>query len=131
MPRRPQQSGFTLLEILVAFVVLALVGGALLQLFQGGLHNLSAGDDYGRAALLAESTLSRLRAQPALAVGEQQGDLGGGYRYTLQLSPYVEDETAQPDLLQADLQISWGDASHPGSYQLRTLLLQPSKGQDN
>jgi general secretion pathway protein I len=120
------QRGFTLLEILVAFVVLALVGGALLQLFQGGLHNLTTGDGYSRAALFADSTLSRLRAEPALAAGEQQGDLQDGYRYSLALSPYAEDGEIQPGLLQADLKISWGDAGHPNSYQLRTLLLTHS-----
>lgn len=118
------QRGFTLLEILVAFVVLALVGGALLQLFQGGLQNLARGDGYTQAALLAQSTLSQLRAEAALVPGQQQGELGDGYRYALELTPYqAADGEAQDGLLQADLAILWGDSDQARSYQVRTLLL--------
>jgi general secretion pathway protein I len=120
-----RQAGFTLLEILVAFVMLALVGGALLQLFQGGLQNLAAGDSYGRAALLAESTLSQLRAESTLATGQRSGELEPGYRYELQLTPYQEEGEVQPDLLQADLTILWGTADNDRHYSVRTLLLPP------
>jgi len=126
MPARlRRQRGFTLLEILVAFVVLALVGGALLQLFQGGLRNLTSGEGYSRAALLADSTLSRLRAEAVLDPGTRRGELEPGYRYSLTLSPYQEDGLAQDGLLQADLEIAWGDVDAPHSYRLRTLLLPP------
>lgn len=123
MRRHRPQAGFTLLEILVAFVVLALVGGALLQLFQGGLQNLAAGEGHGRAALLAESTLSQLRAAHTLSPGEQRGELEPGYNYRLVLAPYLENGEPRPALLQADLQISWDEGAR--SYQLRTLVLPP------
>ena len=118
-----RQAGFTLLEILVAFVMLALVGGALLQLFQGGLQSLAAGDNYSRAALLAESTLSQLRADPNVQTGQRSGELAEGYRYELQLTPYTEDGEVQPDLLQADLAILWGEPGNDRRYDVRTLLL--------
>ena len=38
--------GFSLLEVLVAFVILALVGTALFRLFSGSLANVAAADDY-------------------------------------------------------------------------------------
>ena len=120
---RRKQTGFTLLEILVAFVMLALVGGALLQLFQGGLQSLTASDSYGRAALLAESTLSQLRADPSVQAGQRSGELEPGYRYELQLTPYTEDGVEQPDLLQADLAILWGNTGNDRRYDVRTLLL--------
>lgn len=120
-----RQRGFTLLEILVAFVVLALVGSALLQLFQGGLGNLAAGEQYSRAALLAESKLSQLRNAIELNEGSSEGELEQGYRYQLQLAPYVEDGEPQPTLLQADLTIAWDDGGGERRYKVRTLLLTP------
>lgn len=126
---RSSQRGFTLLEILIAFVVLALVGGALMQLFQGGLQNLSAAGGYTRAALLAETTLSELRAETTINPGERSSDLGQGYRYEMVLTPYLEDGVALPGLLQADLTIHWGIAPDDRQYSLRTLLLPPGTAQ--
>lgn len=123
------QRGFTLLEILVAFAMLALVGSALLQLFQGGLTNLAAGEEYSRAALLAESRLSQLRAGPVLAAGQQRGELEPGYRYSLELAPYQHSGEPQPGLLQADLAIHWNDGGRERHYAVRTLLLQPATPQ--
>lgn len=123
----PKQAGFTLLEILVAFVMLALVGGALLQLFQGGLKNLTASENHSRVALLTESTLSQLRADPDLSPGERDGELEPGYRYQLQLTSFEEDGEVQADLLLADLTILWGEGSHARQYRVSTLLL-PSGG---
>ncbi len=120
---RARQHGFTLLEILVAFVMLALVGGALLQLFQGGLRNMTHSDDYARAALMAESTLSRLRAEADLEPGRQSGEPARGFRYEVILSPYLDQGEPVPDLLQADLTIQWGGGEQPRRYQVRSLLL--------
>ena len=50
--------GFSLLEVLVAFVILSLVATALFRLFSGALQNVSAADDYSRAVLVAESALA-------------------------------------------------------------------------
>ena len=56
------QCGFSLLEVLVAFVILALVATALFRLFSGALVNASAADDYTHAVLVAESALAEAAA---------------------------------------------------------------------
>src|SRR6478609_1305712 len=50
--------GFSLLEVLVAFVIVALVATALFRLFGGALNNASAAGEWSRALLLAESRLA-------------------------------------------------------------------------
>ena len=60
-------AGFSLLEVLVAFVILALVGTALFQLFGGALNNASAADEYSRAALFAESRLTAAAVETRIA----------------------------------------------------------------
>ena len=52
---RRRNSGFSLLEVLAAFVILALVATALFRLFSGSLQNASAAEDWSRALLIAES----------------------------------------------------------------------------
>ena len=48
-------SGFTLIEILVAFAILALTLTALLQVFTSGLRNVDAADRHLMATMLARS----------------------------------------------------------------------------
>ncbi len=59
---RPARScadaGFSLLEVLVAFVVLALVGTALFRLFGGAMGNAGAAQEWSRATLIAQSRLA-------------------------------------------------------------------------
>ncbi len=71
--------GFTLLEVMVAFVIAALALGALMQGAGGGLRA-------SRVAAHTQEALSRARSHLAAATlapvpGEQGGDDGGGYAW--------------------------------------------------
>ena len=59
--------GFSLLEVLVAFVILALVATALFRLFSGALQNASAAEEWSRAVLVAESAARGRRDVQPLA----------------------------------------------------------------
>src|SRR5512132_2591046 len=80
LPRvaRTTQAGFSLLEVLVAFVILALVGTALFRLFSGALANASAADDASRAVLVAESVLAEAASTQPLRESTQQGTVDDG-----------------------------------------------------
>jgi general secretion pathway protein I len=87
-PSPAPQRGFTLLEVLVAFVILALSLGVIMQIFSTGMGNLSLGDEYSRATLYAQSRLAALGAEEPLAAGQTSGDFGDGYRWRVTVSPY-------------------------------------------
>ncbi len=70
-------SGFSLLEVLVAFVILALVATALFRLFSGALVNAGAADDYSRVALVAQSALDEA-SLPPLREGTKDGAADDG-----------------------------------------------------
>jgi general secretion pathway protein I len=73
-------AGFTLIEVLVAFVIAALALGVL---YEGAGDGLRAGQRAGRvveALSLARSHIAALGAGPLVA-GEQAGADGGGYRW--------------------------------------------------
>ena len=81
MQRRPaprDASGFSLLEVLVAFVILSLVATALFRLFSGALGNASAADDYSRAVLVAESVLAEAAAVAPLVEATNSGSADDG-----------------------------------------------------
>jgi general secretion pathway protein I len=123
-----RRRGFTLLEILAAFIVLAVAGGALLQLYQGSLQNVALAAEYSEAALLARSKLAELEARAEVVPGEEQGEFDERYRWQLTLTPYLEaDGSAPPEArLQAmhlDLAVSWGEGGDERRYGVETLLL--------
>ena len=86
----PRERGFSLLEVLVAFVILALVGTALFRLFSGALGNASAADDYSRAVLVAESVLAEAASVQPLREATQQGTVDDGrIEWSTRVTPYT------------------------------------------
>jgi general secretion pathway protein I len=89
-PVRPtmRETGFSLLEVLAAFVILALVGTALFRVFSGALGNVAVSDEYSRATLYAESRLAGLSVEAPLREGAQQGTSDDGfYAWTATIAP--------------------------------------------
>ena len=74
----PRARGFSLIEVLAAFVILALVATALLQLFSGALLNASAGVDWSRAVLVAVSRLAAAAQAQPLVEATERGDADDG-----------------------------------------------------
>jgi general secretion pathway protein I len=95
--RRRRPAGFSLLEVLVAFVILALVATALFRLFSGALANASAAGDYSRAMLVAQSALDEASAAP-LREGGRDGSIDDGrIRWSARVEPYAPPGVA-PEL---------------------------------
>ena len=67
--RRRGARGFSLIEVLAAFVILALVATALFRLFGDSLRNASAAEDWSRALLVAESRLEEAPGAPWMVAG--------------------------------------------------------------
>jgi general secretion pathway protein I len=73
------QRGFTLLEVLIAFVIAALAIGSLLHGAAGGIQNTAVASHYQEALSRARSRLAEAALAPV--IGEQHGDDGGGFRW--------------------------------------------------
>lgn len=112
---RRASSGFSLLELLVAFVILALALGTMMRVFSGGLNNAGLAGEYSRAILLAESRLAELGAQPV--EGEVQGEFDGKYRWHGTVRPWADPAyesgiLQQPlpvRLMQIEVKVAWGE----------------------
>jgi len=81
--------GFSLIEVLAAFVILALVATALFRLFSASLANASASEEYSRALLVAESQLElAAAAQPLRETSERGTDASGHVRWETRVAPH-------------------------------------------
>lgn len=125
-----QQRGYSLLEVIIAFALLALALSLLLGSLAGAARQVRQSEDYGRAALHAQSLLAEVGMGEPLMVGQQHGQWEQGrYRWQLQIEPFVEPGVAPASvsrlpLLQLTLQVTWGDAAVP-QLQWRSLRLLP------
>jgi len=91
--------GFSLLEVLVAFVILSLVAVALFRLFSAALNNASAADDYSRAVLVAESALATAAATQPLRETTQSGTVDDGrIEWATRVEPYAPPGGGSPEL---------------------------------
>ncbi|MCB1801374.1 MAG: type II secretion system protein [Gammaproteobacteria bacterium] len=122
--------GFTLLEILVALTLFAVLGGVLLQLFHSGLRNTRIATEHTHAALLARSKLNELLAYEDLQPGVFDGELANGYRWrsTLSESEDVSAAGTLPGLLELTIEIEWGEPGDERTVSLNSLLLSRWSG---
>lgn len=134
--RPPRAGGFTLLEVLVAFVMLAMVLGVVLRIYSQGLERVSESETRTRAAMLAESKLALLGAEIPLEEGETSGESPDGMRWHLRLSDYDADRRPEEGklgtvravlpvrLLRVEVEVNWGDRGRAeDGLRLTTLRL--------
>lgn len=123
--RNSRTQGFTLLEVLVAFTILALMMGVLLQVFSGGLRTAEVARNHAVGALLAQSKLAAIGIEEPLVEGERTGDFDNGYRWRYSIDRYQEHDGEEEEIVpyRLTLTVEWGPAGSGGSVTLTTLRL--------
>ncbi len=81
------QTGFSLLEVLVAFAILALSLGVLLQIFSRASVTTTLSSQYSRAASLASARLDAVGSAIPLEPGAVSGDPEDGIAWELSILP--------------------------------------------
>lgn len=138
LPYAGRQRGYTLIEVIVAFGVLALGLTLLLGTLSGATRQIRGADDAGRAALHAQSLLDQVGVGEALQPGRREGEFEDGrYRWTLDVQRWRDPTApaaqpvaiAEPQLLQLALTVQWGDDVRWQRLSVRSLrLVAPDPG---
>lgn len=130
--RAPRRSrGFTLIEMVVAFVLLGLVLSTGFEIFSEGMSRASTLDERSRALDVARSRLADAGVEEPLKEGSAQGEAQDPrFRWTTTVTPFVEPADAQRPLQSAyelyriDVEVDWrGSDGKDHALGLATLRL--------
>ena len=122
-----RSSGFTLLEVLIAFLIAALALGVLFRGAVEGQAASSVSARYAEALTRARSHLAAAEAAGPPRAGDQSGDDGGGFRWRLRTSPISEGvpgpNGVTPMLFSMSVAVAWTAAGRERAVQLETRRL--------
>ncbi len=126
---RPE-SGFTLVEVLVAFTIAVVLLVPILRSFSAGMASAARSDAVTEATLIAQSTVETVGAATPLADGESLDQEQGRYRVSASVHRY--DYGAPPGgpalvvvPYEVVVTVTWQEAARTRSVALRTLRLGP------
>ncbi len=130
-PLRSRVAGFTLIEVVAAFAVLALGLALTMQIAAGGMRQSRQAAEYTEASLLAQSLLDTAGVGERLELGETSGEWEGGYRWTLTVAPYeletppgalgIDPLTSPVRLVELDLRVIWSNHGNERESRFRSL----------
>lgn len=129
-------AGFTLLEVMLAFVLLATAMGLLIGMLATGLRQVRQAQSETEATLYAQSTFDQIGVLEAIEPGQDTGTYDRGrYRYELEITE-VEDPALSataaaptqaattvgaPKLYRIALAVSWGAGQAAQQLHFATL----------
>lgn len=125
--RSSKQQGFTLLEIMVAFVIMGLVVGTLLQLFGSAMRSVALADEYSFAVQVAESRMeavgSEIKVEKTTVSGQEEGT---AYKWAVTMQPIELDEKQEEFSLsiepyQVTVTVSWNSEGKQRQFTLTSL----------
>jgi general secretion pathway protein I len=128
--------GFTLLEVLIAFVIAALALGVMFEAAVDALRASRTAAQYDEAVARARSHLALATHGGALMSGDWNGDDGGGYHWHLHVAP-IAPTMSQPAvgspvalaLYQVSVTVSWPDGDQTREIRLVSEQVgQPASG---
>ena len=128
-----RQAGFTLIEVVVAFVLLTLVLAASFEIFTTGLSRAADLDDYSVAIDVAQSRLAGVGTFGKIQEGDTRGESEDG-RYAWVLAVRRFDESSDPNapvpstvvMYRVEVQVTWrGVDTRTHSLGLATVIVGP------
>jgi general secretion pathway protein I len=112
-----KQRGFTLLEVVVAFVLLAVVLVMAFEVFSAGLARTGMFEDRSQALMIAQSQIASAGVEQAMREGESSGvSVDRRFQWTTRITRTDEGlKSGQPApstfvLYRIDVLVTWQDA---------------------
>ena len=126
---RRLQQGFSLLEILIAFSILAFSLTILLNIFSGGLRRTIVAEEYQQAVIIAQSKLAAAGVEEPLDSAAQSGEIDEKYFWSVQAQAFnmgklgldEDDQNVVP--YQVTVTVEWFADRNNRQFELTTIKL--------
>lgn len=126
-----RSAGFTLIEVLVAFSILAVSFAVLFEVFGSALDHMGRTERERLAILLARSKLAEVGLNKPLQEGEDVGRLGDEFDWHIVVNPGKPDsDTAVVSAHPVRVTVHWKEGASARKLTLETLRLKPMQASD-
>ena len=122
------QQGFTMIEILAAFLVFVLAFAMALQILSASKQNIRRSSEYTQAALWAQSIMETVGLERPIEDTLEQDRFNDDYSYVLNIETYelggddgVLREVVPVDLFRVEVVVQWGDQNRQREARFVTL----------
>ena len=122
--------GFTLVEVVVAIAILALMAGVIFRVNSDSIRNIHRADALAGASALAQSLIAEVGSEIPLREGEARGQSSTGLQWRVQMKRYGDTaDRAQWPLAAYTVvaEVTLHDAPDSQPVALMTLRLGPKE----
>jgi len=127
IPCRNEAGGFTLIETLVAMMILSISIVVIFQLFSGGLKSARLSEDYTRAVFHAREKMEEVLLAEKLGNDVSEGEFGDGFRWKTQIvylePPEDEKQKQSVDMFNIRVEVVWFAGRHEKHFEISTLKI--------
>lgn len=128
---RASNSGFTLIEILVAISVLSIALVVILQLFSGGLKSSRLSDAYTRGIFHAREKMEEILLETEFSEQVSEGEFEDAYRWRSEIvrQEQSEEEASKLpfDAFHIRVDIFWNEGEKEKNFGITTMKLVEKK----
>lgn len=126
-------NGFTLIETLVAVMILSISLVVIMQLFSGGLKSNKISNDYSYGIFHAREKMEELLLAEELLPGSYSGEFDDGYHWQATIDIVEETDATEEEIkilekmpvatMKVDLDVNWKIGDRDKHYRLSTTAL--------
>ena len=98
-----KQQGFTLIEVMAAFGMFALLFGLMMQILSTSMTNTRRAGDFTQAAMWAQSKIDTLGLEEMIEPGSTRGEFDDRFRYEMEITEELVVDERGLDLMELPL----------------------------
>ncbi len=130
-----KSAGFTLIETLVAIMLLAISMTSIMQLFSGGIRSIRVSNEYERAIFYAQELIEEILLAPSLAEETRKGQFEDGFRWSMKIQALdTKSGYRKPGFISRfyiKTTVEWPVGARYKQFDLDTMCMAPLRELDS